>query len=108
MVVSVLIVRSIRPLAGTAQMLAAAADELTSVAERLGAQASEAADKARALSQASDQIRGEHRRNWPRAAQGINASIERDRPHLAPAAGVATGAAETSRGHQRHGRRGCR
>src|SRR6185436_4463885 len=56
-IISVLIVRSIRPLAGTAQTLAGAATELTSVAQRLGTQAGEAAIKARALAQASDQIR---------------------------------------------------
>src|SRR6185503_12592475 len=55
--ISVRSVRSIRPLAGTAQVLAGAATDLTSVAERLGTQAGEAAIKARALAQARDLIR---------------------------------------------------
>ena len=93
--VSVLIVRSIRPLAGTAEGLAAAAAELTNVAEGLGAQATEAAEKARALAQASDQIRG-NIAELAIAAEGINASIVQIGRTSHEAAGVAMGAAETS------------
>ena len=93
--ISVLIVRSIRPLAGTAQALAGAATELTNVAERLGTQATEAADKARALAQASDQIRG-NIAELATAAEGINASIVQIGRTSHETAGVATGAAETS------------
>jgi methyl-accepting chemotaxis protein len=93
--ISVLIVRSIRPLAGTAHALAAAATELTSVAERLGTQSTEAAHKARALAQASDQIRG-NISELATAAQGINASITEIGRTSHETAGVATGAAETS------------
>jgi uncharacterized protein YoxC len=93
--ISVLIVRSIRPLAGTAQTLAKAATELTSVAERLGTQATEAADKARALAQASEQIRG-NIAELATAAEGINASIAQIGHTSHETAGVATGAAETS------------
>jgi methyl-accepting chemotaxis protein len=94
-VISVLIVRSIRPLAGTAQVLAGAAAELTSVAERLGTQATEAADKARALAQASEQIRG-NIAELATAAEGINASITQIGQTSHETAGVAVGAAETS------------
>ena len=93
--ISVLIVRSIRPLAGTAQTLAAAATDLTSVAERLGLQANEAASKARALAQGSDQIR-QNISELATAAQGINASITEIGRTSHETAGVATGAAETS------------
>ena len=93
--ISVLIVRSIRPLAGTAQTLAVAATELTSVAERLGTQANEAADKARALAQASELIRG-NISELATAAQGINTSISEIGRTSHETAGVATGAAETS------------
>jgi len=54
------------------QILSAA--ELTNVAEGLGARANEAADKARALAQASEQIRG-NIAELAIAAEGINASI---------------------------------
>jgi methyl-accepting chemotaxis protein len=93
--ISVLIVRSIRPLAGTAQVLAKAATELTSVAERLGNQATEAADKARALAQGSEQIRG-NIAELATAAEGINASIVQIGKTSHETAGVATDAAETS------------
>ena len=93
--ISVLIVRSIRPLAGTAQTLAVAATELTSVAERLGTQANEAADKARALAHASELIRG-NITELATAAQGINTSISEIGRTSHETAGVATGAAETS------------
>jgi methyl-accepting chemotaxis protein len=93
--ISVLIVRSIRPLAGTAQVLAVAATDLTSVAERLGLQASEAAMKARALAQASDQIR-QNIAELATAAQGINDSITEIGRTSHDTAGVATNAAETS------------
>lgn len=93
--VSVLIVRSIRPLAGTAEGLAGAAAELTNVAEGLGARANEAADKARALAQASEQIRG-NIAELAIAAEGINASITQIGRTSHEAAAVATGAAETS------------
>ncbi len=93
--VSVLIVRSIRPLAGTAEGLAAAAAELTNVAEGLGARATEAAEKARALAQASEQIRG-NIAELAIAAEGINASIVQIGRTSHEAAGVAMGAAETS------------
>jgi len=94
-IISVLIVRSIRPLAGTAQTLAGAATDLTSVAERLGTQASEAAMKARALAQASDQIR-QNIAELATAAQGINSSITEIGRTSHDTAGVASGAAETS------------
>ena len=93
--ISVLIVRSIRPLAGTAQVLANAATELTSVAERLSTQAGEAADKARALAQASEQIRG-NIAELATAAEGINASIVQIGRTSHETAGVASDAAETS------------
>jgi len=94
-IISVLIVRSIRPLAGTAQVLAAAATDLTSVAERLGTQASEAAMKARALAQASDQIR-QNIAELATAAQGINSSITAIGRTSHETAGVASSAADTS------------
>jgi methyl-accepting chemotaxis protein len=93
--ISILIVRSIRPLAGTAQGLADAASALTTVAERLGMQANEASSKARALAQGSDQIR-QNISELATAAQGINASITEIGRTSHETAGVATGAAETS------------
>jgi methyl-accepting chemotaxis protein len=97
LVVSVFIVRSIRPLALTAQILAKAADELKDVAEGLGAHASEVADKARALSVGSEQVRS-NLVELSTAANGINASIEKIGRTAHSAAAVATDASTASQG----------
>ena len=97
LVVSVFIVRSIRPLAVTAQVLAKAADELKEVAEGLGAHAGEVAEKARALSVGSEQVRS-NLVELSTAANGINASIEKIGRTAHSAASVATDASTASQG----------